>query len=93
MKTTVTQAGTVLLPDLLREAANIKVGDVLEIEYGEGGKLILSHASKDEPSGRLFSFEPFPAGTLASIYEEEDPIWKDVEKAAIRAQAPPRFEE
>lgn len=93
MKTTVSENGTILLPEAVRAAANIHAGDVLEVESRASGTILLSHAAKIEGAKKLFGVEPFPPGTLAGIYQVEDPLWKEAEAAAIRAQSPPRFDE
>ena len=96
MTAVISNRGQVLLPKAVRDAADVRAGDKLEVECEGKGQIILRRAPKP---GRarlkkpLLNFTPFPAGTLEAIYRQPDPEWEAVEAAATRAQSPPRFDE
>ena len=98
MKATVSAAGELVLPEVIREAAHIREGEIFEVDYSSTNRIILTRLTVGAEGGKstpppFLGVDPFPAGTLEAIYESEDPVWEQVEKAAIRRQPVPRFEE
>ena len=96
MIATVSSRGLVLLPKTVRDAAQVRAGDKLEVAFEGNGQIVLRHARKSRRAHqkkRLFNIAPFPPGTLARIYRQPDLEWEAVEAAATRAQSLPSFDQ